>query len=197
MTYYGKSKQILSYSDKLNIWIFNKWNKHFVQWILDTLFNEHWILCILNWKLRPCCCGLNSITYVPRWTNKRSETAVSDNNKILDPWHSPTVHSALARATESPLYILCDIWRENLLDVDFIFWKKVTMCTSNVQKCWHKCNDSHYHEQDPPRLVHLYTCILISPQSCQNVCLLYVENFKYTDLSLVLRVITGLEWKIQ
>ena len=27
------------YSDKLDIWIFNKWYNHFVQYILDTLSN--------------------------------------------------------------------------------------------------------------------------------------------------------------
>jgi hypothetical protein len=30
-TYYGKSEEILPYSDKLDIWIFNKWYKHFIQ----------------------------------------------------------------------------------------------------------------------------------------------------------------------
>ena len=30
-TYYGKSKEILPHSDKLDIWIFNKWYKHFFQ----------------------------------------------------------------------------------------------------------------------------------------------------------------------
>jgi hypothetical protein len=31
LTYYGKSKEILFCSAKLDIWIFNKWHKHFVQ----------------------------------------------------------------------------------------------------------------------------------------------------------------------
>ena len=66
LTYYCKSDEILSYSDKLDIWIFNKWYKHFVQQILDTLSNEYWILCILNWKLRPLCRGFNNITYALR-----------------------------------------------------------------------------------------------------------------------------------
>jgi hypothetical protein len=30
-TYYGKSKEILPHSDKLDIWIFNKWYKHLFQ----------------------------------------------------------------------------------------------------------------------------------------------------------------------
>ena len=52
-SYYGKSEEIFSYSDKFDIWIFNKWYKHFVQYILYIVSN----------KFQPFCCGFLNMIY--------------------------------------------------------------------------------------------------------------------------------------
>jgi hypothetical protein len=48
LAYYGKSEEILSYCGKFDIWIFNKWYKHMVQWMLSIVLLKRKITPLLS-----------------------------------------------------------------------------------------------------------------------------------------------------
>ena len=79
-------EKIIGYMMKMYCLTMTTWT--FGSLTSDTLSDEYQILCILNWKWCPFCHGFNNRTYTLCWTNKHSETVVSDK-KILDPCRSP------------------------------------------------------------------------------------------------------------